>query len=1127
MTAVPDQAESSADLSALEVWMRARRSVMWERIGIVSATTIFIVFLFGLLGYFWLPGFAKSKIEHLLSQALNRPVSVQSIEIKPYTLELMVRNFRIGENTQIADHKNILFSFDQLYVDLSIESIARLAPVISVVSLTGPRFRLVREDDQHFNISDLIKKYRGMPETEAEVTDESEVLFSISNITIEDGYFEFDDRLLGGLQQFADINLGIPFIANFESVQDSWVEPHFSALINGAPVVLQGKLRPFPDKREASLLLKLNNINLTHIEEYVPFPSGTHLLSGFLDSDVALLFTQAKGAAPSITLSGRSVLKQLIVENLAVETPYDIKLSQLDLRLDEIHLAAQPLSKVGINMTNFVLSPKGEAQPALSLSELNIDKILIDRSRQHIGLEAVSLTELKTFVRRLQNGALDWLSFFESVPYAASDRQARQFVAKSVSIPLSVPIPGIKPEYVVVIPLPGIKPEYETELFAEKREDLESTLDGVAPDLRIEALPLPGYKPDPTERLQTYGEVETTGGEVSNKWDIEIGRLKLVESALRFEDHTLPEVVPMVIEKLDLTLDHIDLNGAKPVDLVFHATVNQRGHVEAKGTFAWDPLAADLTFDFKDVDLVSMQGWVDEHHNALLTKGDFSFQGNAKAGGDPLKIILEGKGQLANFNVLDKFFSTELLRWKKIDISTIRFDSEANRTDIGTIGLSNFFARIRLTPEGTLDLGNIIPKDKKVAETKKTKTPADEKLSAGDTLPVRIDRITLRNGNINFTDQFIQPNYRTNLTGLKGQIGPVHPGKLTIIEILGAVDRSAPLEIKGKADFFGNGLFLDLTSTAKGIDMPSFTPYSGKYIGYAIEKGKLSVDINYHVEEGQLRAQNHIFLDQLTLGGKIDSPEAVSLPLNLAISLLKNRRNEINIRLPLSGSINDPQFSLGGVIWQAFVNLLTRAVTAPFTLLASLFGSDEELSELNFPPGYSKLETDSEQRLRLLADILNDRPGLKLEITGLADPVYDHDTLKRVLLERKIKSRKLTEAAKKGRASGTLDQIELNEEEYARYLEMVYKDEKFEKPTNIIGLTKSLPVPEMEELILANTMINDEDFRELAENRANVVYSWLVEQGGISNERVFMLGTKIEAADDSEHPNFRVQFSIR
>lgn len=341
------------------------------------------------------------------------------------------------------------------------------------------------------------------------------------------------------------------------------------------------------------------------------------------------------------------------------------------------------------------------------------------------------------------------------------------------------------------------------------------------------------------------------------------------------------------------------------------------------------------------------------------------------------------------------------------------------------------------------------------------------------------------------------------------------------------MDKTAPLKIVGKMDTFGRELFLDITATAKGIDMPTFSPYSGKYVGYTIEKGKLSVDIHYHIEKGELRAENNVFLDQLTFGEKIESPDALSIPVNLALALLKNSAGEIDVHLPVSGSINDPEFSLGGVIVNAIINMLTKAVTAPFTLLGSLFGGGEELSEIGFAPGDATITPEAESRLKVLSKALADRSALELEITGRADPSHDPEALKHRMLERKVKVQKLAEQVKQGQAIGDIDEVELTPDEYRKYLTLAYKEAKFEKPKNVIGLTKSLSVPEMEQLVLANINAGDNEMRELAEQRAMAALNWLVEQGGIAGERVFVLEPKIEVEAEARKFGGKVEFSLR
>lgn len=1102
------------------ILMTARRFVTRKRIALGCGIAVLTVALFGLLGYYWLPGYVKNRLEVILSETLNRPVTIQSIDIQPYSLELTVQGFRIGEKAG-TQADSLLFAFDRLYVDVSAESITQLAPVVSTVTLTAPRLHLAREDKHRFNISDLIEQFKQSNDQPENAQRRS--LFSVSNIIIQGGSIEFDDQLKKSRQQIDEINLSIPFIANFESAQINWVEPYLSARINNAPFALEGKLRPFADKREATLSLKLSDIDLTDIDEYSPIPIGLRLLSGNLDSDLSLLFTQAENEVPSISLSGRATLKELAIENKIVQAPHQLALKRLDVTMQEAILTEPHPVQLAMALTEAALTRLDETEPVILLPKFDIDTIKLDRAQRHIELGAVALNGISALIRRQADGQLDLTQLFAP---ASPSADAPVTVISSSGTSSAQAVIAVN----TIIPIPGKKPA--------------SSINVTSKPARVAALPvkvtapIPGHKPvyiaktdvDQSKPAASVAKPENTAA--SKAWTTQINQVQLTNASVRFEDHTLAKVVPMNIDALHLVINNVDLSGVKPVDLSLQATINQRGHIETTGTLAWTPLTTDLAFDLQHVDLVPLQGWASDRLNALLSQGDLSFQGQVKAGGEPLKIALNGKGQLASFNILDKAKGVRLLRWKNIDLTGVQFISEPLRLDMTSVDLTDFYARVTLLPSKKLNLHQLVRQDETSSNATATAAEsANQPASAGATanapLPVYLDKVILRNGYINFADQFIKPNYRANLTGLKGQIGPLHPGKSGKIDIRGSFDRSAPLHISGMIDPFSGQLFLDIVSTVNGIDLPTFSPYSGKYIGYVIDKGKLSFDVNYRVERGELTAKNNIFLDQLELGDKTDSPEAVSLPLHLAISLLKNRHGEIDIRLPLSGSINDPQFSLTGIIWEAFVNLITKVITAPFTLLASLLGEGEELSQISFPSGYATLEAEAEKRLQTLSTALLDRPALKLEITGFADPVNDHEALKRALLERKIKTQKLSESVKKGLAIDSLDEIQLDEKEYVHYLTQVYKEADFEKPRNIIGLTKSLPAAEMEQLILAHTMISDDELHELAEHRASTVLHWLIEQGGVPSDRVFVLGTKVVSADAGQQPNSRVEFSVQ
>src|SRR5208337_583890 len=210
----------------------------------------------------------------------------------------------------------------------------------------------------------------------------------------------------------------------------------------------------------------------------------------------------------------------------------------------------------------------------------------------------------------------------------------------------------------------------------------------------------------------------------------------------------------------------------------------------------------------------------------------------------------------------------------------------------------------------------------------------------------------------------------------------------------GQVNGNAPINISGSINPLAPMAFVDIKANADRIELTNLTPYSTKYTGYPIVKGTLTVDVHYLLDQGKLTADNHISLDQLTFGDKVESPSAVNLPIRLAVALLKDSRGVIDVRVPVSGSLSDPQFSVGTVVWHAFLNLIVKAATSPFTLLASAVsgiggGGGADLAYVEFKPGYAILTQDSQSKLATVAKALHERPGLRLNVVGRVDPKFD------------------------------------------------------------------------------------------------------------------------------------------
>ena len=919
-----------------------------------------VVVLFGLIGYFWLPGFAKGKAESMLSELLHRPVTVERVSINPYTLEATISGFRIAEREGQGEAGDSLLKFESLYVNLSSTSIFRAAPVISAVTLTSPQIHLSRDASGRLSVADLIDDFMNKPKSEETAH------FSVSNIRVEGGSIVFDDRLKQSRQRITEIALGVPFVASFASAEEVWVQPHFRARINdGSQIEVEGKARPFADRREMALDIKLDALDLTGIDEYAPALSGIKLATGLLDTQLEVNFVQSDNSPAAIRVNGDIALYGLDVDNKA-GLPWRLRGERLTLHLNDF----DPLLKQ---------------------------------------------------------------------PVAASFDATRVQLAQ------------------------GARPE-------------------------------------------------------------------------------------MMIDKLSLSELRADMN-ARTVSFVLDSTINGKGHLKAKGNAGWAPVSADVDIDAEQVDFVALQGWAIEKFDRpslALTKGALSFAGHVKAdaaGGDaPLKVAVNGDAHITDFNLLDKATSEDLLRWRDLEIAGIDVKTAPLSVDIKTVTQTDFFARVTIMPDGSIRLRDALlhgedeegktaaePAADKAVEKTRTGTvttasaPNAEKKEA---LPVRIGELQFKGGNVIFNDRFIKPNYRANLTQLVGKIGPLMPGQPGNISIKGSVNRTAPLEISGKADPFGKELFLDIKAKAKGIDLPGFSPYSSRYIGYEIAKGKLSVDLHYFIEKGQLQAENNIFLDQFTLGNKVESPNALSLPVGLAVTLLQNSRGEIDINLPISGSLDDPEFSIGGLIIKVFINLIGKAITAPFALLGNMFGGGADLSYVEFAPGRARLTPEAEKNLEAVAKAMKEKSSLRLDITGVATDASDREELRKATMERRIKAQKLAEMAKQGKGGGSLRDVEMSPAEYPKYLELAYRAEKFNKPKNLIGMTKSLPVAEMEALMIANMPAGDDELRGLAERRAREAYEVLLAKE-VPGERMFVVQPRIETAPDGKKPGGRADFSLR
>ncbi|GIK86374.1 MAG: flagellar motor protein MotB [Betaproteobacteria bacterium] len=610
--------------------------------------------------------------------------------------------------------------------------------------------------------------------------------------------------------------------------------------------------------------------------------------------------------------------------------------------------------------------------------------------------------------------------------------------------------------------------------------------------------------------LRAGGPAAGAGAE---PWTVLARKLVIEGASIDALDRVPDPDVRLAVRGLDATIADLSSAPAATSRWSVRARVGERGRLAFTGPLTAQPFALSGTLDASGLALATVRPYVEPHVNVVVTEGTLAARGRfavAAPAGGPLRATWRGSVSVGDFAALDKPTSSDLARWKSLALEDLDVATTPFRASVARIALDEFFARAIVYPDATVNLARLLTPGES-PEPAPGARPAAQPAAPGSVegLPVSIGRIELRRGRVDFTDLFVQPNYAADLTDVAGSVSTLSREQAGDVALAARVAGSSPVEVQGRIHPFAPALSLDLAGRARDIDLPPLSPYAVKYAGYGIEKGKLTFDVRYVVENRKLEAKNRLVLDQLTFGPRVESPTATKLPVLLAVALLKDARGVIDIDLPIVGSIDDPQFSVGGLIVRVIVNLITKAVTAPFALLSAAFGGGEELSTLDFAAGSDALDAAAGKRIDTLGKALVERPGLKLDIAGGADASADGDALRRAAVERALRTEKMKALAAEGKAPASLDEVAVAADERERWLAAAYRASSLaERPRDAAGALQEVPPAQMEAIMAAGTAVDDEALRRLATRRAQAVKDALVARG-VAGERLFLVAPQI------------------
>lgn len=626
-----------------------------------------------------------------------------------------------------------------------------------------------------------------------------------------------------------------------------------------------------------------------------------------------------------------------------------------------------------------------------------------------------------------------------------------------------------------------------------------------------------------------------------DRWKFLLKKATVSDSLVRFEDRTFPEPLSLLADQISLEAQNISLDADNKIPISLALRLNESGTVRAEGDVIAAPVFTDLKLSLQDVEIPVIQPYIPENVRVRLTGGKISAEGRLLLGAsreETFNASYAGKILLSDFSAVDKNDGEDLLKWKELDFKGVEVSNNPFRIAAKSAELKEFFARVTVSKEKKINLLEIVgdqpfsgpdlpgklPTEAKTDRKPVASTnPEDGKRAvqlpnkplnrAATRRPkgqpkIAVDQITLQNGIISFSDNYVSPAFHAEMADIDGNLIGLSSGRnaLADVHLRGKLYRGSPLEITGKIHPFGSNVSADLSVKFTQIDMTRWNPYVRKYVGYAVEKGNLHLELKYIIVKKNVDLQNNIIFDRLTLGEKVESAEATTLPVKFAISLLQDRNGEIHLGVPIKGNMDDPKFDLGQIVMGAIRNFILKAVTAPFTFLSAILPKGSgAVDRVEMVDASGKISEANAKKLAAIAAILYERPNLELDIKGYVEPGKARELLTQYLFDKKLKSQKLKEMMKKGAAVSSIDETTLGPQEYSRCLKMAYEEEFPKEGLKKLDFISKTPPEEMRNRLLSTIHVTEDDIRLLAYNWALKVKNHLLETGKVEPRRIFLL----------------------
>ena len=635
---------------------------------------------------------------------------------------------------------------------------------------------------------------------------------------------------------------------------------------------------------------------------------------------------------------------------------------------------------------------------------------------------------------------------------------------------------------------------------------------------------------DPEEEPATPAQSEPAA-DSSQPWSVVIEEVALTRTRLEFEDRSTSPNAQLVFDPIDFGLSGLSTDLELPVEVALDVGLEHGGRISVHGSVVPGTLETSLEIAIEDLELPPFEPYWTPALAVDLSRGRLGMQGALRAnpnGNDEPQLAYRGSARIDGFRSLDSRLSSELLSFTALELEGIDFTLEPTSLALDRLSWRDPAVNVVLGQDGTSNLATLVRPSAAAPESepKTPIAPTEGEVAEGDAVPVSVGVIALSDARARFEDRSVAPSFSLELTHLAGTIEGLSsdPDSQARVALEGELDATTPLTIAGSLSPLTPETALDLKLGLQNFGLTPLTPYSGRFVGQTIARGKLFLDLHYQLEGTTLAGENKVFLDQFTFGDKVESEQAVDLPVSLAVALAKDRKGEIRIDLPIRGEVDDPQFSVLGIVLDALRNLITKIALSPFSALGDLAGFDgEALRTVEFAAGASMLEAQEHAKLEALAGALAERPTLALEITGAVDPALDRAALQQAALDLELRRTRYRElqASFFADAPESVDGVVLEPEERLELLERDF-EQRFGAEAEPEPVSTSETPPSEQEAreqriatlsrrIAGAFPVESNQLRQLARQRAAAIREYLSETGGVPAERLYVLEVALDA----------------